>query len=205
VVSDKDLQGRIYREHQEYWQSVAGQRHGKSFLLSSHLRGQFLKVNISQARQVTGLLTGHCHLKDHRFKLGVINDLICGRCHMETETASHILCECVSIANAWANILWYLMIIMRFCSARYYTLLEVWDYWLDQEMVRVQVSPCAPTYLTLIQGDSNRMGCANQVVCVGGWEMHITFWRETYPDIGNVILNAPCTNGLWWSGLDSAG
>jgi hypothetical protein len=88
---------------------------------------------------------------------------------METETASRILCECVSIANAWRNISWYLVIIMRFCCARYYTSLEVWDYWLDQEMVRVQVSPCAPTQLTLIQGDSNkRMGCANQVVCVGG-------------------------------------
>jgi hypothetical protein len=42
---------------------------------------------------------GHCHLKGHIFKLGITDSPICGRCHTETETASHILHECVSLAE----------------------------------------------------------------------------------------------------------
>jgi hypothetical protein len=42
-------------------------------LLSSLLKrtAEFLKLNRSQAKQVTGLLTGYWHLKGHLFKLGV--------------------------------------------------------------------------------------------------------------------------------------
>jgi hypothetical protein len=64
---------------------------------------EFLKINRFEARQVTGLSTGHCHLKGHIFKLGITDSPICGRCHTETdtvtETASHILHECVSLAE----------------------------------------------------------------------------------------------------------
>jgi hypothetical protein len=48
---------------------------------------------------MTGLLTGHCHLQGHLFKLGTIDSPICERRHMETETASHILYECVALAE----------------------------------------------------------------------------------------------------------
>jgi hypothetical protein len=63
--------------------------------LSANRTVKFLKLSRSQTRQVTGLLTGHCHLKGHLFKLGII-DSPCEKYHMETETASHILCECVN-------------------------------------------------------------------------------------------------------------
>jgi hypothetical protein len=43
------------------------------------------------------MLMGHCHLKGHLFKLGISDSPICGRGHMETETASHILCEYVAL------------------------------------------------------------------------------------------------------------
>jgi hypothetical protein len=88
----------MWRQHQEYWQSVPGQRHAKSFLskLSDKRTAEFLKLKRSQA-QVKGLLTGHCHLKGHLFKPGT--SPICGTCHMVTETATHILCECVALAG----------------------------------------------------------------------------------------------------------
>jgi hypothetical protein len=48
---------------------------------------------------VVGLLTGHCHLKGHLFKLGLINDTICERCQEEIESATHILCDCEAVAQ----------------------------------------------------------------------------------------------------------
>jgi hypothetical protein len=46
---------------------------------------------------VVGLLTGHCHLKGHLFKLGLTDDPTCERC-LEDESATHILCDCEAIA-----------------------------------------------------------------------------------------------------------
>jgi hypothetical protein len=47
-----------------------------------------------QLRWVVGLLTGHCHLKGHLFKLGLSNSTTCERCQEENETATHIrLCH----------------------------------------------------------------------------------------------------------------
>jgi hypothetical protein len=44
------------------------------------------------------LLTGHCHLKGHLFKLGLANDPICERCLEGDESATHILCDCEAVA-----------------------------------------------------------------------------------------------------------
>jgi hypothetical protein len=45
-----------------------------------------------------GLLTGHCHLKGYIFKLGLIDDPTCLRCLEEVESATHVLCDCGTIA-----------------------------------------------------------------------------------------------------------
>jgi hypothetical protein len=58
-----------------------------------------LRLNRDQLRCVVGLLTGHCHLKGHLFKLGLINDPICERCQEEDESATHILCDCEAVAH----------------------------------------------------------------------------------------------------------
>jgi hypothetical protein len=50
-------------------------------------------------RWVVGLLTGHCHLKEHLFKLGLTDDPTCERCLQEDESATHILCDCETIAH----------------------------------------------------------------------------------------------------------
>jgi hypothetical protein len=99
------------------WQSCRARRHGldvqratrllavhplhdenaKSFLskISTERSIEFLKLNTSQARQITGLLTGHCNLKRHLFKRSITDSPTSGRCHAETATASHIFCEFV--------------------------------------------------------------------------------------------------------------
>jgi hypothetical protein len=54
-------------------------------------------------------LSGHCHLKEHLFKLGLTNDSICEWCLEEDESATHILCDCEAVAHifvTWASFLW---------------------------------------------------------------------------------------------------
>jgi hypothetical protein len=58
-----------------------------------------LKLNIDQLRWVVGLITGHCHLKGHLFKLGLTDDPICERCLEDDESATHILCDCEAVAH----------------------------------------------------------------------------------------------------------
>jgi hypothetical protein len=53
-----------------------------------------LKWNRDQLRWMVGLLTGHCHLQGHLFKLGLTDDPTCERCLNEDESATHILCDC---------------------------------------------------------------------------------------------------------------
>jgi hypothetical protein len=48
---------------------------------------------------VVGLRTGHCHIKGHLFKLGLINDPICERCLEKDESATHILCDCEAVPH----------------------------------------------------------------------------------------------------------
>jgi hypothetical protein len=48
---------------------------------------------------MTGLLTGHCHLKGHLCKLGLVNGPNCNRCTQASETALHVLCDCEALAT----------------------------------------------------------------------------------------------------------
>jgi hypothetical protein len=57
-----------------------------------------LKLNRDQLRLVVGLYTGHCHLKGHLLKLGLIDYPTCVRCLQKDEPATHILCDCEAIA-----------------------------------------------------------------------------------------------------------
>jgi hypothetical protein len=43
---------------------------------------------------VKGPFRGHCHLKGHRFNLGLTDDPICQRCLEEDESVTHILYDC---------------------------------------------------------------------------------------------------------------
>jgi hypothetical protein len=46
-----------------------------------------------------GLLTGHCHLKGHLFKLGLTDDPISEMCLEADESATHVFCDCEAIAH----------------------------------------------------------------------------------------------------------
>jgi len=48
---------------------------------------------------MTGLLTGHCHLKGHLFKTGLVYSPECDRGKQASKIASHVLCDCVELAT----------------------------------------------------------------------------------------------------------
>jgi hypothetical protein len=49
---------------------------------------------------MTGLLTGHCHLKGHLFNLELVNNPKCDRCKQASDTASHVFCDCEALATS---------------------------------------------------------------------------------------------------------
>jgi hypothetical protein len=84
------------RKHEAHWQSICGHRQAKGFLKKpSAKKAELLNLSKNQLRiMTTGLLTGHCHLKGHLFKLGLVKSPECNRCKQASEMASHILCAC---------------------------------------------------------------------------------------------------------------
>jgi hypothetical protein len=57
-----------HRKH-EHWQSIHRQRQGKAFFKKPSVKkaGELLGLSRNQLIIMTGLLTGHCHLKGHLF------------------------------------------------------------------------------------------------------------------------------------------
>jgi hypothetical protein len=98
-VAKKAARDWTNRKHKEYWESLTGLRQAKGFIQgpSDRRTKDLLRFNIEEVRCVVGLLTGHCHLKWHLFKLGLTDDRICERCLEEDESATHILCVCEAI------------------------------------------------------------------------------------------------------------
>jgi hypothetical protein len=89
------------RKHEKHWQSIRRERQAKGFLKkpSSKKAGELLNLSRNQFRIMTGLLTGHCHLKGHLLKVGLLNSPQCDRCKQASEMASHILCDCEALAT----------------------------------------------------------------------------------------------------------
>jgi hypothetical protein len=58
-----------------------------------------LSMNINQPRIMTGLLAGYCHFTGHWFKLGLLNIPESDRSKQASETASHVLCDCYTLAT----------------------------------------------------------------------------------------------------------
>jgi hypothetical protein len=94
------IMGWTNRKHTEYWQSIYGQRQARNFLARSSARTarELLSLSRNQLRILTGLFTGHCHLKGHLFKLGLVDRPECDRCKQASETASHVLGDCEALA-----------------------------------------------------------------------------------------------------------
>jgi hypothetical protein len=63
--------------HKKYWESLAG--HAELFLEGPSARRTKELLNRNQFWRVTGLLTGHCHLEGHLFRMEITSNPICER------------------------------------------------------------------------------------------------------------------------------
>jgi hypothetical protein len=104
VASHLSCQGSSQRLDEQKSYQTMGIRNGleqaKELILGPSAKSSkdLLKLNRDQLRWIVGLFTGHCHLKGHLFKLGLIDDPICEMCLEEDESATHVLRDCEAIA-----------------------------------------------------------------------------------------------------------
>jgi hypothetical protein len=99
-VAKKAVRDWMNRNHKKHWESTTELKQAKGLISgpSAKRTNGLLKLNRDQLRWVAGLLTGHCHLKGHLFKLGLTDNRTCERCLEEDESATHILHDCEAIA-----------------------------------------------------------------------------------------------------------
>jgi hypothetical protein len=71
-VDSRVIRGWKNKKHEKYGQSIYGQKQAKNVLKrpSAEKFGELLKLSRNQLQIMTRLLTGHCHLCVHPFKLG---------------------------------------------------------------------------------------------------------------------------------------
>jgi hypothetical protein len=83
------------RKHEKHWLPIRRQRQAKGFLKkpSAKEAGELLNLSRNQLKIMTGLLTGHWHLKGHPFKWRLVDIPECDRRKQASEMASHVLCE----------------------------------------------------------------------------------------------------------------
>jgi hypothetical protein len=75
------------RNHKKQWESTTGLKLSKGLITGPSARKtkDLLKLNRDQLRCIAGLFTGHCHLKGHLLKLGLMDDPTCERYLEEDE------------------------------------------------------------------------------------------------------------------------
>jgi hypothetical protein len=73
--------------------NVTGLKQAKGLIFgpSAKRTKDLLKLNRDQLRWVVGLLSGHCHIKGHLFKMELTDDPICERCLEEDELATNVI------------------------------------------------------------------------------------------------------------------
>jgi len=80
---------------QERWDSAIGMRQAKELI-----SGQKYEISRENLRTVTGLLTGHRHLRPHQYLMGITEDPTCRGCLEEEESAGHILMWCSAFTRS---------------------------------------------------------------------------------------------------------
>ena len=87
----------MFKKHKEYWKTIEGQRHSKLKINKNRSR-KLLMIDKVKLSWTVGLITGHCWMKGHLYKIGTLVDPTCARCKKSDETAYHMLCDCESLA-----------------------------------------------------------------------------------------------------------
>lgn len=89
------------------WTSSDVNRFAKRMILgpSKELTGNIMSLNREMIRWVVGLMTGHCHLRKHLQRIGLVGDSRCRKCSTSEETAEHVLLECEALGRTRRSIM----------------------------------------------------------------------------------------------------
>jgi hypothetical protein len=98
------LHGMVVTNYPHHSRDLAT-RQAKDFLKRPSVKraGKLLSLSWGQLRILTGLLTGHCHLIGHLFKLDMVDDSRCGICRAMQSEMEGILVgsESVKMYRLW--------------------------------------------------------------------------------------------------------
>lgn len=82
------------------WTLTQGCRQAKNFIVPKPATTKkLIGLKRNELRLITGLLTGHCPVKYHLKKLGMIDNDLCRFCNTELESSAHLLCDCAALAT----------------------------------------------------------------------------------------------------------
>ena len=89
-------------QYRLYWTNSAGCRQAKA-LLGCEPGGDrakwLLSMSRSSIRVAVHMLTDHCYLKYHRYKLGLSADPVCSKCGEEYDTSIYVLSQCPALSG----------------------------------------------------------------------------------------------------------
>ncbi|XP_050298762.1 uncharacterized protein LOC126737762 isoform X1 [Anthonomus grandis grandis] len=99
VASMKDLLDKWTHRR---WTESPGMRQAKAHIggPSACLTKNLLRLKRREIRLVTGLLTGHWHLRSHLHAIGIADNPECRSCCEEDETVDHVVGECPALTRA---------------------------------------------------------------------------------------------------------
>ena len=80
--------------------------HSKKFLRNfvTARSKKYMDLSKNQLHLLTGFLTGHCHLRKHLVRIGLLDNDECRFCGEEEETPIHLVTEYLAIA--FKRMLW---------------------------------------------------------------------------------------------------
>lgn len=81
----------------EHWLNLPGMTQAKAIIrqpVEKRSVDRLLELSRTKLKTLMGLYTGHCRLKHHMHRIGLVEDAECRLCMEDDETAAHILCEC---------------------------------------------------------------------------------------------------------------
>jgi hypothetical protein len=89
------------RKHDEHWQSICGQRQAKGFLKKPSAKRSWGIAQSEQkpAKNTERVANRTLSFKRTLFKLGVVNSRKYDICKQASEMASHVLCDCETLAT----------------------------------------------------------------------------------------------------------
>lgn len=98
--------------HTNEWQERTDCRQTKDFLNQPRKlwSKKFLGMKRNKLKLIIPVLTGHCKLNQHLFRLGFCQSPLCMNCGLEEETPQHFVCLCPSFNSKRLSILGELQI-----------------------------------------------------------------------------------------------